>query len=108
MLLAVTAVMPKPPPIYAGPTIPVEADRGPLPVDAQIAGILGVERAFAVAQPGDKGAGAFLAENVAVRQAPLADRALDHRGEAARDVAEKLVPGADQFVGPVVVRGRLA
>ena len=77
---------------------PVEADRRPLPVDPQVAGILGVERAFAVPQSGDKGATAFLAENVAVRQAPLADGAFDHRGEAAGDVAEKPVSGVDQFV----------
>jgi len=35
---------------------PVEADRRSLPVDPQISGILGVERAFAVSQSGDKGA----------------------------------------------------
>src|SRR5882724_6609787 len=77
---------------------PVEADRRPLPVDPQIAGILGIERAFAVSQSGDKGARTFLAKDIAVRQAPLADRALDHRGQAARYIAEKPVSGADQFV----------
>jgi len=52
---------------------PVEADRWSLPVDPQVAGILGVQRAFTVAQAGDEGAGAFLAEHIAVGQAPLAD-----------------------------------
>jgi hypothetical protein len=56
---------------------------------------------FAVSQSGDKGAAAFFAEHVAVRQAPLADRALDHRGEAARYVAEKPVAGVGQFVRPI-------
>src|SRR5207253_8127939 len=54
---------------------PVEADRRTLPVDAQVAGVLGVERTLAVTQAGDERAGPFLAEHIAVGQAPLADRA---------------------------------
>src|SRR5262249_11582440 len=77
-----------------------------LPIDPEIAGILGVERAFAVAETGDESAGAFLAEDVTVGQAPLADRALDHRGQAAGDVAEESVPGADQLIRTVSIRAR--
>src|SRR6478752_3837826 len=58
---------------------PVEAERGTLPIDAQVTGILGVERAFAVAQAGDESSGPFLTEDIAVGQAPLADRLLDDR-----------------------------
>ena len=75
----------------------VEAERRPLPVDPQVAGVLGVERAFAVAQPADEGAAGFLAEDVAVRQAPLADGLLDHLREPARHAAEKAVAGIEDF-----------
>src|SRR5258705_4941787 len=85
----------------------VEADRRPLPIDPQIAGVLGIERAFAVSQSGDKRARTFLAKDIAVRQAPLADRAFDDRGEAARYIAEKPVSGADQLVRSVGVSARL-
>src|SRR5207248_1132367 len=48
----------------------VPAECRALPVDAQVAGIFGVERALAEPQPADEGAAAFLAEHVAVRLAP--------------------------------------
>src|SRR5262249_16104478 len=69
-----------------------------LPEYAQIAGVLGVERAVAIAQAADKGAAGFLAENIAVRQPPLADRLLDDHSEAAGNAAEKSMPGIYQFV----------
>ena len=52
----------------------IEAERRPLPEHPHIAGILGVERAVAVAQAADEGAAGFLAEDIAVRLAPLAAR----------------------------------
>ena len=75
----------------------VQADRRALPVDLQIAGILGVEHALAVAQPGDEGAAGLLAEDVAVRQAPVADRLLDDLRQPARHRAEEVVAGVDDF-----------
>src|ERR1700733_11949861 len=87
---------------------PVEADRWPLPVDPQVAGVLGVKRSLAVAEPRDKRARTFFAEDVAVLQAPLADRAFDHRSQTARDIAEELVAGTDQFIRPVSGWTRLA
>src|SRR5713101_2874516 len=65
----------------------IETDRRTLPEDPQVAGILGIERAFAIAQPRDYGAAGLLAEDVAVGQAPLAPRLLDDLGEPARDRA---------------------
>src|SRR5262249_20244419 len=76
----------------------IKADARSLPEYAQIAGVLGVERAVAIAQAADKGAAGFLAENIAVRQPPLADRLLDDHSEAAGNAAEKSMPGIDQFV----------
>ena len=61
----------------------IEAERRPLPEHAQIAGILGVERAVAVAQAADEGAAGFLAQHIAVGQAPLAAR-LSRRSWRAR------------------------
>src|SRR5262245_9694290 len=61
----------------------VEAERGALPVDAQVAGVARVERAFAVAQPRHEGAARLLAEDVAVRLPPVADGVLDDLCEPA-------------------------
>ena len=86
----------------------IETERRALPEHAQIAGILGVERAVAVAQAADEGAAGFLAQNVAVRLPPLAHRFLDDHGEPARDAAEKVMSGIDQFVRrELVARRRL-
>src|SRR6266852_6437839 len=62
----------------------IEPDRGTLPEHPQVAGILGVEHAVAVADAGHDRAAGLLAEDVAVRQTPLAARLLDDLGEAAR------------------------
>src|SRR5581483_8539321 len=51
---------------------------------------------------------AFLAQDIAVGQSPLADRAFDHRSKAPRDIAEELVACVDQFIRPVIVRSYLA
>src|SRR5690606_30939296 len=48
----------------------VETDGRALPEDAALAGVAGKQLAFSVAQAAKKGAGGFLAENVAVRLAP--------------------------------------
>src|SRR5262249_59307705 len=76
----------------------IKADARSLPEYAQIPGVLGVERAVAITQAADKGSAGFLAENIAVRQSPLADRLLDDHSEAAGNAAEKSMPGIDQFV----------
>src|SRR6516162_9071552 len=47
----------------------VEAERRPLPKDPEVAGVLGVEDAFAVTQPGDHGAAGFLPQDVTVGEA---------------------------------------
>ena len=51
---------------------------GPCQHDFQIARILGVENAFAITQACHERAAGFLAEDIAVRQAPLAHRFLDN------------------------------
>ena len=68
------------------------------------AGILGIHRAFAIGQAGDEGAGAFLAEDIAVRQAVLRKGALHHLGEAAAGRAEEAVAGIDDLLGGVLAR----
>src|SRR5690606_38370941 len=73
-------------------------DGRPLPIDFQIAGIFGVEGALAVAQTRDEGPRAFLAQDVAVRQAPLADRTFDDGCETPRDVAEEPGSGFEEFI----------
>jgi hypothetical protein len=72
-----------------------------LPVDLQIAGVLRVERALAVAQTTDEGAACLLSQNIAVGLAPLAEGALDDTGEAAGDSAEEAVAGVEDLVGAV-------
>src|SRR5260370_41822317 len=72
-----------------------------------MAGVLGIVRSYDVSHSGVKRARSFLAKDIAVRQAPLADRAFDDRGEAARYIAEKPVSGADQFVRSVGVAAGL-
>src|SRR6516165_6493145 len=84
----------------------IKADARSLPEYAQIPGVLGVERAVAITQAADKGSAGFLAENIAVRQSPLADRLLDDHSEAAGNAAEKSMPGIDQFVRGELVGGR--
>src|SRR5262249_43545986 len=75
----------------------IPAECGALPIDPQIAGVLGVERALAIAQSADEGAACLLAEDVAVGLAPLAHRPLDDGCKAAGDAAEEAVTGVDQF-----------
>src|SRR6266478_2905943 len=66
------------------------------------AGILGVEDAFAVAQPCNHRAAGFLSEHVTVGQPELAARLLDDLREASRNGAEKAVTGIDDFVRGVL------
>ena len=63
-----------------------------------LAGILGVERAFAVGQAREKGARALLAEDIAVRQAVGFEGALDELGKPARGLAEEAVAGIDDLL----------
>src|SRR5262249_50564655 len=77
----------------------IEAKRWALPIDLQIAGIARIEHAFAVAQADRDRARSFLAQNVAVGLAPLAESLFDHEREIARYGAEKAVTGIDQFIG---------
>ena len=74
-----------------------------MPENPEVAGILGVEDPFAVAQPRDHRAAGFLAEHVAVGQAPLAPGLFDELRQAARDGAEEPVAGVDDFVRGVVL-----
>ena len=67
----------------------VLADRRALPVDPVAAGILGVERAFAVAQAGNECAAGILAQNVAVRAPLLLERVFDDARQALGDGAEE-------------------
>src|SRR5438445_4206574 len=76
----------------------VEAERRPLPKDPEIAGVLGVEDAFAVTQPGDHRAAGFLSQHVALGQSELASRLLHDLREPPRDGAEETVTGIDDFV----------
>src|SRR5262245_59212736 len=80
----------------------VEAERRPLPKDPEVAGVLGVEDAFAVTQPRDHGAAGFLPQHVAVGEPKLATRLLDYLREAPRDGAEETVAGIDDFVRGVL------
>src|SRR5205085_6661978 len=75
----------------------IPADRRTLPVDRQVAGILGVERAFAEAHAGKERTAGFLAQHIAVRLAPLAHRLLDDGGKPARDRTEEPMAGIDEF-----------
>src|SRR6478672_5674576 len=76
----------------------IEAKRGPLPEHTRITGIPRIEGPFAVPQTADEGAARFLAQNIAIRQAPLAYRFLDNGGEPVRDAAEEVMAGIDNLV----------
>src|SRR5262249_51685817 len=60
---------------------------GPLPIDAYVAGILGIERAVAIAQAADKGAAGLFTEDIAVRLPPLVAGLFHQRRQAAGDAA---------------------
>src|SRR5512147_1989317 len=59
----------------------IVAERGTLPVDFEAAGVLGVEGAFAIAKPGNKGAAGFLSQNVAIRPSCAMKGVFHHLGE---------------------------
>src|SRR4249919_1364628 len=84
----------------------IPADRWPLPVDLQIARILCVEHALAVAQARDKGAAGLLAKDVTVRQSPCADRPFDDLCQPPLHGAEEIVAGVDDLarVEPTLAR----
>src|SRR6202034_100571 len=84
----------------------IEAERRPLPVDANVAGILGIEGDIAVTQPADEGAAGVFAKDIAVRLAPLIAGVLDQLRKAAGDSAEKVVPGVDDLAGGELIGGR--
>src|SRR4029077_4389969 len=75
----------------------------------QIAGVLGVEDAFAVAEACDESACGLLAEDIAVRQTPLAHRLFDPLCETAGDGAEEAMAGVDDLARrePAVGRCRI-
>ena len=85
----------------------IPADRRPLPVDAVGAGVLGVEGALAVAQPGHERAAGILAQNVAVRAALLLEGVLNHAGEPLADRAEEAVAGLQDFARGVAAIARV-
>src|SRR5947209_16642630 len=76
----------------------VPAERRTLPIDAQVARVLGVERAFAITQAADDRAAAFLPEDVTVGLAPGRKRALDHARKLTRHATEEAVTGIEDFV----------
>src|SRR5207245_8339441 len=80
----------------------IEAERGALPVDSKIAGILGVQDSLPVTQPRDNRAAGLLAEDISVGKAPLAARFLDDLRQPARNRAEKPMTGVDNFVRGVL------
>src|SRR5437762_3119703 len=88
---------------------PLLGHRRALPVDAVDAGVLGVERALAVAQAGYEGAARILAQDVAVGSALFLERVLHHAGKPLADRAEEAVTGLEDLargvaaVGDVVV-----
>src|SRR6185437_1449546 len=59
----------------------IVAERWTLPIDFKTARVLGVERAFAIAQSGDEGAAGFLPEDVTIRPSRAVKRVLDNFGE---------------------------
>src|SRR5688500_13553805 len=73
----------------------VPAQRRSRPVDAQVADVLRITRALAVAQSADERAAALLAQHVAVRLAPGGEVALHHTRETARHAAEKSMAGIE-------------
>src|SRR5260370_30334098 len=70
----------------------------PGPSRAHLAAVVGARRGSAGPQPADEGAAGFLAEDVAVGQAPLAHRPLDDLRHAARNPAEELVSRVYQLM----------
>ena len=84
----------------------IPAERRALPEHLMVAGILGVERAFAIGQAADHRAGALLAEQIAVGQAVGGENLLDDGGQPARRRAEELVTGIDDLLSGVFLRPR--
>src|SRR5262249_5322372 len=88
----------------------IETERGPLPVDPTVTGILGVQHAVPVTQTGDPGAAGLLPQDISVGQAPLAARFFDDLSEPPPDRTEKPVTCVNDLVRGVLstLRRRIA
>src|SRR6516225_3413213 len=84
----------------------IKTDARPLPEHAQVADILRIKRAVAVAQTANKGAARFFAQNIAVWLSPAADRLFHDHGEPAGHTAKEPMAGVDQFVGRELIARR--
>src|SRR5262252_8338809 len=80
----------------------IKTERGPLPVDPTVAGILGVQHALPVTQTGDPGTAGLLPQDISVGQAPLAACFFDDLSEPVRDRTEKPVPCVNDLVRGVL------
>src|SRR6516162_789475 len=88
----------------------IETERGPLPVNPTVAGILGVQHPLPVTQTGDPGAAGLLPQDISVGQAPFAARFFYDLSEPVRDRTEKPVPCVNDLVRGVLstLRGWIA
>src|SRR6516165_10786900 len=77
----------------------IKTDSRSLPEHAQVADILRIKRAVAVAQTANKGAARFFAQNIAVWLSPATDRLFHDHGEPAGHTAKEPMAGVDQFIG---------
>src|SRR6516225_8612433 len=80
----------------------IETERGPLPVNPTVAGILGVQHPLPVTQTGDPGAAGLLPQDISVGQAPFAARFFYDLSEPVRDRTEKPVPCVNDLVRGVL------
>ena len=95
-------------------TAEVVADAWTLPEHPVVSGVLGIERAFAIAQAGNQSAAGILAQDVAVGAPFALERVLDDVGQAFADRAEEAVSRIQDFAAgegavigwPVIVGAR--
>ena len=85
----------------------IEAKRWALPEHLQIAGIFGVEPAFAIADADPERAAGLLPKHITVWQTPKAARFLYDFGKTARNRAEEAMAGVDDFNGGILIGLRL-
>src|SRR3990172_7713106 len=87
----------------------IVTERGPLPVDFEVAGVAGIERALAIADAGDERAPCVLAKDIAIGAAGALEGIFDGAGKTDRDPAEESVSGLEDLVpgeGALVLRLR--
>src|SRR5690606_25531975 len=75
----------------------VPSQRGPLPEYLVVAGVLRIERALAIGEAADQGAGALLSQHITVGEAVSGEYVLDHRRQPSRCGAEKAMAGLDDL-----------